>query len=599
MPIALASPLMLRAGANFIAAMTSLPAKSWHSSNYAPQLCKNEAFEPRREENLITKKANAAGMTRTGLRYRPKRLASAYDAIVIGSGMGGLTTAALLSDLGWKVCVLEQHYTAGGYTHSYERNGYEWDVGVHYIGDVGAPTRTRRLFDYLSDGELKWAPMDDEYDRFYIGDKVFCAMAGKQAFRDNLLRQFPHEQPAIDRYLALLGEVGSALSSHSMARVLKPWQRSLAAPLIKWRRNETLYRSTWEVLSELTDNADLIAVLCGQWGDMGATPKRSAFLYHGMIARHYMYGGFYPVGGSWQIAKTVIPRIQRAGGEVFTYANVQSIVIEEGKVRGVVMADGHRIDCDCVVSSAGISNTFERLMTPDVAAAAGYARKMVGVQPSFAHLGVYIGLRQTAQELDLPRTNYWIYPHNDYDAAVEQFLADPKAPFPVVYLSFPSAKDPDYLNRHPGTATIEVVAPAPYAWFERWQDSTWGKRGDDYEAFKDALGERLMRYVYDKLPQLQGKVDYYEVSTPLSTNWFAGYGRGELYGLDHTVDRLQQEWLGPRTRIEGLWLTGQDTLTCGVTGAMMSGMMTTMAMVGVRKFTPLMRRIDAQSRNPA
>ena len=110
---------------------------------------------------------------RIGYRYRPKRLAPEYDAIVIGSGMGGLTTAALLSELGWKVCVLEQHYTAGGYTHSYDRAGYEWDVGVHYIGDVGAETRTRRMFDFLSDSKLEWAPMDDEYDRFYIGDKVY------------------------------------------------------------------------------------------------------------------------------------------------------------------------------------------------------------------------------------------------------------------------------------------------------------------------------------------------------------------------------------------------------------------------------------------
>jgi all-trans-retinol 13,14-reductase len=135
---------------------------------------------------------------RIGYRYRPARLAPEYDAIVIGSGMGGLTTAALLSELGWKVCVLEQHYTAGGYTHSYERNGYEWDVGVHYIGDVGAQTQTRRMFDFLSGGQLEWAPMDAEYDRFYIGDKVFNAKAGKQEFRDNLLRQFPNEQQAID-----------------------------------------------------------------------------------------------------------------------------------------------------------------------------------------------------------------------------------------------------------------------------------------------------------------------------------------------------------------------------------------------------------------
>jgi all-trans-retinol 13,14-reductase len=186
------------------------------------------------------------------------------------------------------------------------------------------------------------------------------------------------------------------------------------------------------------------------------------------------------------------------------------------------MADGHRIDCGTVISSAGIANTFESLLPAGIAKQYGYAEKMDAVQPSFAHLGVYIGLKGTAEELGLPRTNFWIYPHNDYDAAVEAFVNDRQAEFPVVYISFPSAKDPDYLNRHPGTATIEIVAPAPYEWFEQWKGTTWGKRGEDYEAFKRQLGERLMRHLYDKLPQLQGRVDYYEVSTPLSTEWFSG-----------------------------------------------------------------------------
>ena len=541
-----------------------------------------------RHDQIASMKASTL---RVGYRYRPKRLAPSYDAVVIGSGMGGLACAALLSELGRKVCVLEQHYTAGGYTHSYERNGYEWDVGVHYIGDVGTNTRTRRLFDFLSEGKLEWAPMDAEYDRFYIGEKVFNAKAGRQAFRDNLVEKFPDEQPAIDRYMALLKEVSGALSAFAMGRVLKPWQQSLAGPLVKWRTPDCLFRNTWDVLSELTDNKDLIAVLCGQWGDMGLPPKQSAFMAHAMIARHYLYGGFYPVGGSWKIAEGIIPRIQRAGGEVFTYAEVKQILIADGKVSGVEMADSYKIECDCVISSAGINNTFNRLLPDRVVEASGYRDLLPNVSPSFAHLCVYIGLKETAEQLGLPKTNFWIYPDNDYDAAVERFVNDKNAEFPVVYISFPSAKDPDYLNRHPGTATIEIVAPAPYKWFEPWRDSTWGKRGADYEAFKDELGKRLMQHLYDKLPQLRGKVDYIEVSTPLSTDWFAGYQHGELYGLDHTVERLQQKWLGPRTRIPGLWLTGQDVLTCGVTGAMMAGMLTTTAIVGMRKMAPLMKRI--------
>jgi all-trans-retinol 13,14-reductase len=276
---------------------------------------------------------------------------------------------------------------------------------------------------------------------------------------------------------------------------------------------------------------------------------------------------------------------------VFTYARVKRIVLEDGAVTGVEMDDGHVIPCPCVVSTAGVHNTFGGLLSADVVRKAGYGEALKQVRPSMGHLGVYIGLKGTAQEHGLPGTNFWIYPSNDYDQAVQAFMEDSSAPFPVVYISFPSAKDPDYLERHPGTATIEIVAPAPYAWFEQWKDSTWGKRGEDYENFKADLGNRLMRHLYDKLPQIEGKVDYYEVSTPLSTEWFSGYQRGELYGLDHTPERLQQKWLGPRTRIPGLWLSGQDTLTCGVTGAMMAGMLTTTAMVGMRKISPLMKRI--------
>jgi all-trans-retinol 13,14-reductase len=528
---------------------------------------------------------------RIGRRYRPNRLAPAYDALVIGSGIGGLTTAALLSELGWKVCVLEQHYTAGGYTHSYSRAGYEWDVGVHYIGDVGRKTRTRRLFDFLTGGRLEWAPMDAEYDRFYVGDKVFCARAGKKAFRDNLVAQFPAEEAAIDRYMQLLAEAGGAASMLGMERLLKPWQKVVAAPYRKWKTPAFLYQNTYEVLRGLTNDPDLIATICGQWGDMGLPPKKSAFLVHAMIARHYLYGGFYPVGGSWRMADTIIPGIQRAGGEVFTYARVKQIEVRDGVVRGVEMEDGHRIECPCVVSSAGIDNTFNVLLPAETVQRSGYSAALEHVRPSIGHLGVYIGLQSTAEELGLPRTNFWIYPSNDYDGAVEAFLHNPEAPFPVVYVSFPSAKDPDYLNRHPGTATIEIVAPAPYEWFEKWQGTTWGKRGEEYEQFKAQLGERLMRHLYDKLPQLEGRVDYYEMSTPLSTEWFSGYRRGELYGLDHSPERLRQDWLGPRTRIKGLWLTGQDTLTCGVTGAMMAGVLTTTAIAGARRMSPLMKKI--------
>ena len=233
---------------------------------------------------------------RIGHRYRDDRLKGPYDTLVIGSGIGGLAAAALLAELGQRVAVLEQHYTAGGATHSYERAGYEWDVGVHYIGDMGAQTALRRMMDFLTQGKLDWAPMDAHYDRFFIGDKVYDAVAGREAFRDNLLGYFPREEKAIDRYLELLSEVSRGMRAFTLERTLPPWAAAVAGPWLRRRLPHGLERTTWEVLSELTDDAELIAVLTGQWGDMGLPPRRSSFVIQALIAKHYLHGGFYPGG---------------------------------------------------------------------------------------------------------------------------------------------------------------------------------------------------------------------------------------------------------------------------------------------------------------
>ena len=101
-------------------------------------------------------------------------LANSYDAIIIGSGMGSLTTAAILAKEGQKVLVLEKHYTSGGFTHVFKRKGYEWDVGIHYIGEVNRPKSVlKNLFDYVSDSKLKWADMGEVYDTIIIGEKKY------------------------------------------------------------------------------------------------------------------------------------------------------------------------------------------------------------------------------------------------------------------------------------------------------------------------------------------------------------------------------------------------------------------------------------------
>ncbi|KZZ28995.1 FAD-dependent oxidoreductase [Alcanivorax sp. HI0083] len=529
---------------------------------------------------------------RVGRRYRAKRLDGPYDAIVIGSGIGGLTTAACLSKMGKKVVVFEQHYTAGGFTHSYDRNGYEWDVGVHYIGDMGADhTMAKRLFDHVTDGELKWAPMDANYDRLFIGDRQIDLMAGPKAFVDSLKNDFPDEHQAIDTYMGYLNQVAKALPGVTLAKVLP---NLLAGPFRRLANRKApafLNRPTQEVLEGLTSNQELIAALTGQWGDNGLVPTESSFIIHSLIARHYLYGGYYPVGGASEMAKTIIPVIQQSGGEVFTYADVKEILVEKGRAVGVLMADGETVRAPAVISNAGVYNTFGPLLADNAPHKAFYQMKLGNVQRSMASVCLYIGIQDTAENLQLPKTNFWIYPGTDHATQVDNFLKAPdEHDIPLTYISFPSAKDPSFAARYPGRATVEIVAPGPFEWYADWADKPWGKRGDDYEAKKEAYSQRLLEKLYEKMPQLRGKVDYYELSTPLSTDYFCRYSTGEIYGLDHNPERFEQDWLKPKTRIPGLYLTGQDVMTCGVVGAMVGGLLTTVAISGL-KGLPLAKKM--------
>ena len=512
------------------------------------------------------------------ISYKQHSFDNQWDAIVIGSGIGGLTAAALLAKhAGKKVLVLERHYTAGGYTHSFHRPGYSWDVGVHYIGELQDPASPlRAAFDHLTEGKLEWAPMPDVYDRAVIGGRRFEFPTGLERLRARLKDYFPQEARAIDRYLAA---VQSAQKASGLYFAEKAVPRSIArlagrflrAPFLKWASQPTL-----DVIRRFTQNEELIAVLTAQWGDYGLPPAQSSFGIHAIIAAHYFNGASYPVGGAARIAETITPAIERNGGQVVVSAEVREIIVEDGKAAGVRMADGREFRAGLVVSDAGARNTFERLVSEPQPILEDLRR----VPGSFAHLSLYVGVKQSAAELGLNGTNLWIYPSPDHDANLARFVADPSAPFPVVYISFPSAKDPNFESRHPGRATIEAVVMVPYQWFERWEGSRWKHRDAEYTAFKQGLANRLQHELERNVPAIAGKIDHAELSTPLTTRHFMNHPRGEAYGLAATPERFGLRSLTPHSSVRNLYLTGQDVTTLGVAGALFGGVVAVSAILG-------------------
>jgi all-trans-retinol 13,14-reductase len=522
-----------------------------------------------------------------GIPYKQAKLTEAWDAIVIGSGIGGLAAAALLgAHAGKRVLVLERHYEAGGFTHTFHRPGYEWDVGLHYIGQMqDEHSMPRRAFDHITEGRVHWQPMPEVYDRFIIDGRTFEYAAGLERFRDGLCQSFPGEVHAIDRYIAAVQACNRASGLYHAEKAVPAPVARLAGGLMRMPYMRWARQTTREVLESLTSNRELMGVLTGQWGDYGLPPGKSSFAIHATVAEHYFGGASYPVGGASAIAEAIVPRIERFGGAVVTSAEVAGVLLDGVKAVGVRMSDGREFRSAAVLSDAGAANTFERLLPGDLRPLDALRGKLRKLKPSTAHVGLYVGLSQSDAALGLQGTNLWVYPSFDHDANVERFERDIDAPLPGVYLSFPSAKDPDFQRRYPGKSTVEALTMLPYAAFERWGETGWRRRREDYEVLKKRLADRLLGELKRAAPSVAGSIAYTELSTPLTTRHFMNYGHGEIYGIATTPERFLTRELGARTPIRGLYLTGQDAAGLGIVGALVGGILGASAATGRNFFS--------------
>lgn len=502
-------------------------------------------------------------------RYKPGKQ---YDCIIIGSGIAGLALGAMLSRAGKKVLLLEKHYTPGGFTHTFTRDDWEWDVGVHYVGEVGYDkTLLKNTYDYVCETPIEWADMGDVYDTAFFGTEKFEFKKGKDEYKNALIEYFPDEKDKIEAYCDLLFKLQKKSIMYHAWKVLPAFVRPFTAPFFRGPYLKYAGITTDQMLDELGVSPRLRAVLCARYGDYGLTPDRSSFAMHALLDRHYVYGGYYPVGGSAVFFEKIAPVILNAGGDILVRGEVAEIIHENGRAKGVKMADGKELHAPWIVSSAGVQATYEKLLkAPEI-----YRQKFGEIKPSVAHHCLYLGLEGSPQELGLPKSNYWIFPA-DYDHVknYDKFVSGQEGALPLAYVSFPSAKDPAYAQKHPGKSSIEVITLGNFSDVEAWKDKPWKKRGPDYEAIKNRIAEQLEEVLYTYVPQVKGKVIYKELSTPLSTRHFTGYMQGEVYGLEHTPARFKNKNLRPDTHIKGFYLTGQDIVTCGVGGGLMAAMLT-------------------------
>jgi all-trans-retinol 13,14-reductase len=503
-----------------------------------------------------------------------------FDVIIIGSGMGGLTVGSLLAQLeGKRVLILEQHYVVGGFTHTFKREkGYHWDVGIHYVGDLEEGHQFRTLFDYTTQGKVRWKKMPYIYDKFVFPDFTFEAPSDKAEFIAKIKELFPHEKAAIDTYFKDVITADEWYRKNIVYKHLPRGLKPIMKPSERAKRLATM--STREYLDKTFKDEKIKGMLTSQWGNYGAVPGQSSFANHAMVVRHFFKGGYYPIGSSKTIAEAIVPIIESTGGSVRVNHEVQEILVEKGRAVGVKVTkkqgkkrEDVTFHAPVIVSCTGAYSTYTRLI-PE--AYRGPAATDVAAHPDgLSHLCLYLGFKESPEKLGFKGENHWIFDEYDHDEMFKDLNAVVHKRMKMAFLSFPSLKDPE-AKAHTG----EIITFISYDQFKEWSEEPWKRRGETYEDFKATLAKEMLQFIENKYPGFSELVDFMELSTPLTTEHFTAHRRGWIYGMLTTPSRLLKSWNQVKTPVKNLYLTGTDAAVLGVAGAFTGGIFTTLQIMG-------------------
>ena len=501
---------------------------------------------------------------------------SDWDAIVVGSGLGGLTTAAYLATNGLRTLVLEKHYIAGGNAHVFRRKQmFEFDVGVHYLGDCGPdgtiPTVLRGVG---LEGKVEFLEMDpDGFDTLMFPGIEFRVPKGKDRYRERLVATFPDDETGLHRCLDVLEGVAS-----EFAKVKLPVEPQDVPRLMQEAPN--FMKWGMRTLGELFDDCGLgqkaRAILAAESGTYALPPSRAPVIMPAVLMDHYLKGAYYPKGGGQVLPAHFVDVIRSNGGEVRTRAGVERILVEDGKAAGVRLTSGEEFRAPVVVSNADLKRTFlemvgEEHLSPQTVARVGNYRMAL---PLFC---VYLGL-----DIDLsdrmPNTNYLYSTSFDIEGLYQDCYEGRVPSELTLFITVASVKDPHTKAIAPeGHSNLQIMTmvPADYSLWGIEKGPASGEkyhRNPVYQSLKQRLTDALVEGAERVIPGIRDHIVWKEAATPISQEHFTLSTGGTSYGIELTVDQFGPNRPSPETEIDGLFLAGASTVFAhGIAGVMRGG----------------------------
>jgi all-trans-retinol 13,14-reductase len=488
-----------------------------------------------------------------------------YDIVIVGSGLGGLVSSIILAKEGYKVCVLEKNNQFGGNLQTFVRDKTIFDTGIHYIGGLSEGQNLYKYFKYLGImDELRLKKMDeDAFDiiSFESEGEEYPHAQGYENFIKQLVKSFPDEEAALERYCKLVVDVCDTFPLYNLNAEGK-------------YQSEILSYNAKECIDGITQNEKLRAVLAGTNFLYAGIAEKSPFYVHALSVNSYIQSSWRCVNGGSQITKQLIKQLKKYGGEIYKYKDVANFEVEDNKIVSVITKENEVVKADMFISNIDPKATLKMVGLSHFRKS--YYERIDKLESVISAFSLYIVFKpNTFKYLNC---NYYHFKSADnvWTAYEYDDTSWPKAY--MASMNF-SGKNEDWAE---GMTFITYMKYDDVKEWEETFNTTAEKsdRGLSYEEFKTQKTEKFLREIEVKFPNIRDCIKSIHTSTPLSYRDYIGGNSGNMYGYVKDCNNPMLTFIAPKTKLDNLYLTGQSINMHGVLGVTIGAVLTCSEIVG-------------------
>jgi all-trans-retinol 13,14-reductase len=495
--------------------------------------------------------------------------------IIIGSGLGGLSTGVILAKNGYDVTILEQASQVGGCLQCFMRDGVKFETGMHFIGSLDDGQVLSHYFNYLGiKDKVVLNRLDPKaYDVVSLQGERFAFPNGREAFIEKFAQRFPDQRENLERYCDLVEQVASLSPFRDLQHVVDE---------DRFIDDKLLYQSLSDVIDQTITDPLLREVLVGNLSLYAAQRGKTPFATHAFIFDFYNSSAFRIVGGSDTIVKALTEVFEQHGGKVLTRRKVTQILVEGKKASGVLTANGERFTADVVISDVNPKQMIG--MVDDGVFTQAYKSRIKGIADTTAVFSLFLRFKEGA----MPYLN-----SNFYGFSTDspwQMNGDIDDTWPQGYLYMHHCHEPNPKYAQGGVVLAYMSMDA----VRNWSDTSIGHRGNDYERFKEHMAERLLDSVEKDFPGLRDAIEAYYAASPLTYRDYTSTPEGSIYGLEKNVNNIADR-VSYKTKVSNLLLVGQNINSHGMLGVLVGTMNVCQHLLGEAKVRQQMMEANRKS----